>query len=761
MAPKITVVIGTFNRLRVVNTLINQLKNISDIEVLVFDQSDEKNYQLLKRSFPKKSNFKLYHLDKPSGVQFLNLGWQKAQAPIVLYFDDDVEITEKTISAHLRAYKDFNVKVVAGRVINDNEEVKERETLVGKIQWFGAVIHKNFSSKINAFSDFPYGCNMSYRKEALAEIGGFDQDLRPPVQSYNEVDIGYRINKRWPGSLLFEPDALVYHHRYPSGGVRSYDSKTLAASNTFNYGYFIGKNFSVIENSVWFLRRFPYQILKEPQAIAPIIKGFVYSKTQKIKASLTKENIFVFFLFFLAFITRFWQVPEHFYFGIDEEYQSLLALSIIKDFHIIWIGLSAANTGFYIAPGFVYLHSLLLWLSKLDPIILGYAASTISFITIVIFYFVMKHLFDKKTALITTLVYSFSSFVMNYDRRFWNSTFVPLTVILFFLSLVKSEKNPLWYILVAILLGLSFHIHASLFIFIPIVILVLIYRYIKTKTKKLPISYLLSPISVISIVLFLLLYSPLIVFDFVHNFDNLKTPLRMIQQLGKSGAIYSFQQHLQTIQSTLLQFWSFNSFSLLINYSLSVLVAIIFVWFFVKTKNEAEKILSFIILSYLFMFFFYPGTVLDYYFIGFFPFFSIIIALFLKQFYQISLIALAIMFILPNSVAFLQSAVDGNLESKKTVVKKTIDVLENHSFYLETTQPYVFFGGWRYLFEAYGNRPSASQSDQMFGWIYPKEISVTKPELKVIITTNPRLKFNRTIKKISSGSYSVFILRNK
>jgi hypothetical protein len=236
----------------------------------------------------------------------------------------------------------------------------------------------------------------------------------------------------------------------------------------------------------------------------------------------------------------------------------------------------------------------------------------------------------------------------------------------------------------------------------------------------------------------------------------------MIAQFGKEGRGHSFLQHLQTIQSALQQFWSSDSFSSLVNYSLLILIIIILIWFFFKKKNGVEKLLSLIVLFYASMFLFYPGTLLDYYFIGFFPFFSIVIALFLKEFYRFSLIALVALFILPNSVAFLQSSVDGNLESKKIAIQKTIRTLGNKSFYLETTEPYVYFGGWRYLFEAYGKKPAASQADEMFGWIYPKEISNEKPKIKVLITANPKFQPSQTvIKKITSKSYAVFILGNK
>ncbi|MBI3366186.1 glycosyltransferase [Candidatus Roizmanbacteria bacterium] len=747
--PKISIVIGTLNRPYIVISLINQLKNIPNIEVLIFDQSEKKNFQLLKKKFPKDPRFVLFRLESPNACKFLNLGWKKAKAPIVLYLDDDVEITEETISAHLQTYENPDVKAIAGRVINDGETVEESETFVGKIQWYGAIIHKNFSSKIKTYADFPYGCNMSYRKDALVEMEGFDKDLQPPIYSYNEVDLGYRINKKWPKSFLFEPEALVYHHRFPSGGGRSFDNKTLVVNNSFNYGYFISKNFSFFENLLWFLRRGPFQIMKEPNQIIPILKGWLFGKKKRFSFYTT----FIFLIFTLSFFLRFWKVPEHFFFGIDEEYQSLLALSIVKHFHVIWIGLSAANTGFYIAPGLVYLHSLLLWTSRLDPIILGYAASIISFFTVVIFYFIIKHFFGKKTSLIATVIYSFSPFILSYDRRFWNSTLVPLTTILFFLSLVKSEKKPRWYILTAILLGLSFHIHASLFIFIPITISVLLYRSIVKKQKISIIYHLSSSIS------FLLIYSPLIVFDLVHNFDNLKTPFRMIKGIGSNGG-FSFLTHIHDVQKIISQFWFFSLNPVIYQLS-SIISFFILLWFFFKKKNSIEKMLVFIAGTYLFMFLFYPGAILGYYFLGFFPFFALIVSLFLSRYFvKVSFFILSL-FAIVNIYWISQFPQNEGLSAKKELITRTISVLGNSTFFLDTSQNYLFFGGWRYLFEAYGKKPSSSQADQMFGWIYQKEVSKEKPQLKVIISTSDLVVTQPLIKKLSTGQYRSYIVQNE
>ena len=470
------------------------------------------------------------------------------------------------------------------------------------------------------------------------------------------------------------------------------------------------------------------------------------------------EKFILIIIFLLIFFLHFWKVGELFYFGIDEEYQSLLALSIIKDFHVIWIGLSAANTGFYIGPGLVYVHSLLLWLSKLDPIILAYSASTISFLTLIVLFLVVKHLFDKKTAIITSVIYSFSSFILSYDRRFWNSTFVPITTILFFLSLVKSQKNPRWYILTAALLGFSFHINASLFIFIPILLVIMYNRLINcTHKKNLKISFFTI---VSSLIVFIMIYSPLIVFDFVHNFDNLKTPIRMLQNIGKEIGGLSFYSNLQTMQSTLTNFWYMDSLPQIISLVIFLCSLTLIILFILRKKTFQEKILAIIIGFYLFVFMFYPGKILDYYYLGFFPFFAIVVSLFLKRFNYIILLLLGFIFVVNSFVNLFNWPINSGLATKKELIKKTVSVIGNDSFYLETNQDYLYFGGWRYLFEAYGKRPASSQADTMFGWIYPKEISSEKPELKVIISTNKIQPKEKILKTIVEGSYLSYIVKN-
>jgi GT2 family glycosyltransferase len=289
---ELSIVIGTLNRPQTVLKLLKELlkeRQKLNFEVMVFDQSTNENYQNLLSKFPKQRGFTHFHFTPNNTPRYLNMGWQKAKSPLVLYLDDDVSLTPDTLSTHLKAYENAAVLGVAGRVINDGEKLSSSST-VGKVLFFGAGFVQSFSSLKGQSVDFPYGCNMSFRKSALETLAGFDERLAPPVFAYNEVDLGYRLNKLSPHSLVFAPQALVYHHRAGSGGTRDSKNQSLIAKgNAFNYGYFVGKNFSCAQNLLFLMRRLPYQILREPNLLLPIIKGLLAGK--KILSPNAKQSL--------------------------------------------------------------------------------------------------------------------------------------------------------------------------------------------------------------------------------------------------------------------------------------------------------------------------------------------------------------------------------------------------------------------------------------------------------------------------------------
>lgn len=470
--------------------------------------------------------------------------------------------------------------------------------------------------------------------------------------------------------------------------------------------------------------------------------------------SKIRQNHWLILSFLFIFILRFVQVGERFHFGIDEEYQSLLGLSLIKDFRPIWIGTSQADTGFYLGPGFVYLHALLLKLSNLDPLILAYSASLLGFLIAVALYYTTRQLFNSRVALISLIIYAGSAFILTFDRRFWNPSPIPLISILFFWAYQKSLNDSRWYVLIALLLAGSFHVHASLLIYLPITIYIILTRL---KKKSFNITF---KTGLLSLIVFLALYFPLIVFDVVHNFDNLLTPVRLLSRAGSSFEPGLMFRHLQIMISTLANFILFINLASIFRIAVFLILVIINIHFLLTAKGLANKILKIIQTFYFIMFLFYPGTINDYYYLGWLPFQAIVLAQLMCKLKLLPLVMLLLVYISVNTAVFVNRPLSGNLLAKKALVQKVSRYLDSRPFYLETDRDYLYFGGWRYLFEAYGQKPAASQADSMFGWIYPTEISSQKPRLKVIVSENKVKLLKESKITITSKPFTANILKD-
>ncbi len=248
-----SVVIPTYKRPGLAENLKKQIHQYTpDIEVVIIDQSNSKH---------------------PNTSVAKNQGIAKAKGEIVIFFDDDVEITPNTIKAHLKEYSNSNILGVSGRVINDGEAIPaNKDVETGTMNKLGTSFVKNFWGERRQNVVHPYGCNMSFRKSILETVGGFDTKFPPPLSSFEEIDLGLRVSKI--GVIIFSPDALVYHHRASSGGTRT-DIKTRNKLYYQSYGRLIRKHIkfplSLISIAIIKLR-----ILKEaPYALLAFAKGLL------------------------------------------------------------------------------------------------------------------------------------------------------------------------------------------------------------------------------------------------------------------------------------------------------------------------------------------------------------------------------------------------------------------------------------------------------------------------------------------------------
>ena len=175
-----------------------------------------------------------------------------------------------------------------------------------------------------------------------------------------------------------------------------------------------------------------------------------------------KKWLMVIFILILAGFLRFYRLDDLFVFGGDEEYQSILAQTIVKNFHIIWVGVTAGHIGFYLGPLWTYFTAFWLFLSKGSPMILGSVSSGIGILTTALIIYTGKKLFSHTVGLLTGLLYATLPLIVFFDQKYWNPSLVPFLSVAMLLSLSQVKANHKWWLVFCFCFGLIFHTHLSL-----------------------------------------------------------------------------------------------------------------------------------------------------------------------------------------------------------------------------------------------------------------------------------------------------------
>lgn len=432
----------------------------------------------------------------------------------------------------------------------------------------------------------------------------------------------------------------------------------------------------------------------------------------------------------------------------DEEYLLYIAQTLIKNFHIIWIGVSALGFDFYMGPGWIYFIYPFVALAKGDPIVTGIISSLVGVLTALLIYLLGKKLFSSKVGIIASLVYAASALLTYYDQQPY-PTGVPFLSVGFALSLYMTRHSKLWWILFAFLYGLVFHIHLSL---VLVIILGIYWAITKRKTIN-------KKIAIASIAAFVIVVSPLIVFDYFHKGSNITAPIRVIEIAKKNAGKFDIGSRLGVVAKSLSRVFyldlgksntdeilypcnaSVGNNSTKTNWLVAGSVIVLLLIFLTRKdvlKDQGKQLLLLLSLTYLVPFVFLSsiGSV-EYYLLGFFPILTLIVASSVESLNKplkvLAYIGLSV-FVVYNTMVVLNANRDYGLLTKRNMVNKVMNIVGDSRFELsEEGGPCQGSAGWRYLFLVYGNKPIRSSEDKIFSWLWPDEVSSDDVEYSVLI----------------------------
>lgn len=205
--PAVTVIVCTFNRIEWLKRCLLSLEQQDPRpdEIMVVDGPSTDGTREMLEKLEAEGRIVLVRQAKLDGISAArNLGLKEARNEVVCYIDDDAVAQPGWLSSILEMYRDPGVGGVGGPVMDMAGKLTMGKNAVAPDgRWFD----ESRGESTEGLSQVMVGCNMSFRREALIKIGGFDSYFR---YHQDETDAclgvlhaGYRI--------LYHENAVVWH----------------------------------------------------------------------------------------------------------------------------------------------------------------------------------------------------------------------------------------------------------------------------------------------------------------------------------------------------------------------------------------------------------------------------------------------------------------------------------------------------------------------------------------------------------------------
>ncbi len=294
--PLISVIIPTYGREETLRDSIVDVLNqdYPHFEVLVVDQSPthEPEIQAYLEEISAAAKIQWFRLDWASLPGARNYGVRRSQGEIILFIDDDVEITPEFLAAHAKNYvQNPEIGAVAGRVFDRGKlsdsggelqiEYLPPQAMDPGIAWYHIdLVHTIKPQQVLTAR----GCNMSFRREIFTKYGlHFDERFRGSAVR-EESDFCLRI-RQTGYKIWYDPEAFLIHLGEETGGCHDISMRSLKYQLTFYHNHFLMglKNLNTIQALRLYAALFDCHVLGHPPCnksgspLKIVTRGIFYS----------------------------------------------------------------------------------------------------------------------------------------------------------------------------------------------------------------------------------------------------------------------------------------------------------------------------------------------------------------------------------------------------------------------------------------------------------------------------------------------------
>ncbi len=238
---KISLIISVYKNVKDLHVVLEGLKfqTCKDFEIIISEDGNSEEMNTFIKAYSPASTYSISHLTQP------DVGWRKNQAlnnaireskgEYLIFIDGDCVLHHKFIENHIRFSNP--TKIVAGKRVklgityselfrNNSESLLALEQRIEKegraVRTDGGKFYEEafyinpdgmlgFITKLRKMRQLK-GCNMSFYREAIEKINGFDEDYILPAIG-EDIDLTWRF-KGCGYSLVSVRNLAVQYHLY-------------------------------------------------------------------------------------------------------------------------------------------------------------------------------------------------------------------------------------------------------------------------------------------------------------------------------------------------------------------------------------------------------------------------------------------------------------------------------------------------------------------------------------------------------------------
>ncbi len=456
-----------------------------------------------------------------------------------------------------------------------------------------------------------------------------------------------------------------------------------------------------------------------------------------------------------AAFMRLYKIADYLTFLGDEGRDVLVVYNILHG-HFTLLGPTASVGGFFLGPIYYYFMAPFLWLFQYSPIGPAVMIALAGVGTVWLVYAVGSKFFDTTAGIIAALLFALNPLVILYSRSSWNPNLMPLTTLLMLFALYSAVKKNSWklFLLTGFLYGIAMQLHYIEVFIGPTMVLYMLCAWVFSpqeialakKGIQLVRQYVLVFIG------FLVGWSPFLIFEARHGYNNLRAIFNFVFHADTTGngvgIEVNFFSHVADIfyrifgrlilftptpdvassyTSLELQLWSIFTWVVGLG-SVGFLIALI-----AKTFRSRDKFLQYSLLFFwlfigVILFGFYKKNIYDYYFEFLFPLpfllFGGFASLLLRRNLLVkSIVVVAIGIILAINLEGVPFRYPGNRQLQQTEIisQFVLDKANNQPFNFALITAGNSDQAYRYFFTVWGHAPVTIQ----YTGVDPKRTSVT------------------------------------